>query len=271
MANENVYGRWTIIDPQLVNALSKDRLLMKCACGTLKRVRLDCVLRGLSTSCGCWRKENAARAARERGSDETGKTYGRYTVIANSPGSEVARYVEARCSCGTIKRVQLGGLRHGSTISCGCANRERLQTEKPALKHGLSHRPEYFAWYDMVDRCYNPNNPYFKDYGARGIRVCRRWKRDVSAFFADVGERPSAKHSLDRIKNNKGYTPDNVKWSTIREQNTNKRDTCLLTYQGRKQSASLWAEELGPPRHVIYDRKRRGYTDHKTLTTPVRR
>lgn len=82
---------------------------------------------------------------------------------------------------------------------------------------------EYRAWYAMIDRCYNHKNKHFKNYGGRGIAVCARWRQNYRAFLADVGRAPSRDHSLDRVRNNDGYEPGNVRWATWIEQNNNKR------------------------------------------------
>lgn len=97
----------------------------------------------------------------------------------------------------------------------------------------------------MIERCTNPKMPNFERYGARGIEVCEKWRKSFIAFFSDVGERPSAKHSIDRIDNAKGYVPGNVRWATITQQARNKSSTRLFTIDGRTQCLKDWWRERG--------------------------
>lgn len=95
---------------------------------------------------------------------------------------------------------------------------------------------EYSTWKDMRKRCTNPNTRCYKNYGARGVNVCKRWE-DFNNFLEDMGKRPSSKHSIDRIDNNKGYTPSNCRWATIKQQNEN-RGTKHRCFKGHK-----WTKE----------------------------
>ena len=91
-------------------------------------------------------------------------------------------------------------------------------------KHGMSRSPEHMAWADMKRRCNNSNAECFSYYGARGIKVCDRWMESFENFFEDMGKRPSKRHSLDRIDNDGDYKPDNCRWATAKQQNSNKRE-----------------------------------------------
>lgn len=122
-----------------------------------------------------------------------------------------------RCDCGRTVSARVGAVRSGNTVSCGC------QKIESATRHGMSRTPEYRAWRAMIDRCVNPANKNFHNYGGRGIAVCKRWRR-FDKFIADVGLRPSARHSIDRFPNNDGgYKPSNWRWATASEQNKNRR------------------------------------------------
>jgi hypothetical protein len=109
--------------------------------------------------------------------------------------------------------------------------------------------PTYSTWCSMHARCYHPQTRSYKDYGGRGIIVCERW-HDYDLFYEDVGERPEGM-TFGRIDNNKNYEPDNWQWETYKEQNRNRRNNIMVTYRGKTQCISAWAEELGLDNQAI--------------------
>jgi hypothetical protein len=104
--------------------------------------------------------------------------------------------------------------------------------------------PEYNVWKQMKARCYNRDHPEFKNYGRRGIKVCRRWLHSFANFSADMGPRPTPYHSIERERNLGDYTPKNCIWATRRAQQRNTRRNRWITYRGRRQLAIDWAREL---------------------------
>lgn len=151
--------------------------------------------------------------------DLTGQTFGMLTVISlEGLHPTVPRQYRwnCRCECGVTKTVPGVNLRIGKTKSCGCLVGKNST-------HGESNSDEFRIWRGMLDRCYNPNATSYARYGARGIAVCDEWRRDVVAFIADVGRRPSKDHSLDRKDNRLGYSPSNCRWATPRDQANNTR------------------------------------------------
>lgn len=144
-----------------------------------------------------------------------GETFGRLTASKERrPGQP---NVWAHCTCGSDAVIPFG--QWGITRSCGCLLRETTITR--STKHGMSDSSEYDIWSAMVQRATNPKNARYADYGGRGIGVCEKWL-DFANFYADMGPRPEGR-SLDRIDNDKGYSPDNCRWATGSEQRQNRR------------------------------------------------
>ena len=140
---------------------------------------------------------------------------------------------------------------------------------KHPKRHGMSKTPVYGSWENMIQRCTNPKSNNYQRWGGRGITVCDRW-RDFKNFYADMGDPPDG-CSIDRIDNDKGYCLENCRWATIKEQNRNLRTTRFLTLNGVTKPLTAWADELGINPKLIHTRKNRGWSDEKTLTTPVKK
>lgn len=139
------------------------------------------------------------------------------------------------CACGGESIVVGSLLRNGHTASCGCAARHSASARcrDRNTSHGMRYVPEYKIWGGMIRRCHAPTDPGFKNYGARGIAVCDRWRGSFESFFADMGSRPSPQHSLDRWPDQSGdYEPGNVRWATDVEQANNRKSNHLVTYRG---------------------------------------
>lgn len=156
--------------------------------------------------------------------DITGKVFGRLTALHVVTGASPVRWL-CQCSCGRTKTIYGANLRRGTTRSCGCLTRERLQSRqtKHGHKAGGRYTPEYIAWSNIIARCTRPRSQAWANYGGRGITICDRWRHDFVAFLADVGSRPSSLHSIDRIDNDCGYEPGNVRWATSSDQAKNRR------------------------------------------------
>lgn len=132
--------------------------------------------------------------------------------------------------------------------------------------------PEYMARTKMIMRCENPKDPKFPSYGGRGITVCRAWRESFAAFFRDMGPRPSASHSLDRVDNDGNYEPSNCRWATKTEQSRNRSNARLLTHDGATLGLAEWAEVTGITETAIRTRiDRKGWSVADALTRPLRR
>lgn len=124
----------------------------------------------------------------------------------------------------------------------------------------------------MIDRCTLPLNDNYENYGARGIHICDEWVRDFQAFYDYVSQLPKFDMdgmSLDRIDTDGNYEPGNMRWATMKEQQRNRRNNHLITYQGKTQCCQAWADELGIGRSTIQYRLKKGWTVEAALTTPV--
>jgi hypothetical protein len=118
--------------------------------------------------------------------------------------------------------------------------------------HGMWSTPTYASWADMLSRCRNPKGKQWKDYGGRGIRVCRRWLK-FENFVADMGLRPKGR-TLDRVDNDRNYTPANCRWATRLEQQNNQRRNVRLSYGGQTKTLAQWARQAGVSRDVLRGR-----------------
>lgn len=196
----------------------------KCDCGALKEIREENLLTGETRSCGCMRYELLVKHL------EIGQVNGHCVVVGRSELKN--RYGSCwvvRCDCGNERiwtRTQFLKSR-----SCGCLQGRECEARPSAngrrsyKKRGQSKDPRYGIWSNMIGRCSNPRNSHFMHYGGRGVVVCDRWLGEDGFFnfIADVGERPSKKHSIDRVDVNGDYEPNNVRWATQIEQMQNTR------------------------------------------------
>lgn len=176
-----------------------------------------------------------------------GKLINRLTVISGCIIKSEKRNhngYRCKCICGNETIVRATALRNGSIKSCGCYNVERTietQSIHGQSKNGITYK----SWESLRNRCNNPNNPEYYNYGGRGIRVCDRWN-SFKNFLADMGERPSLEYSIDRYPNNNGnYEPANCRWATQKEQCRNLRVNKWIEYNGKTMIKTDWAEYLG--------------------------
>ena len=140
-----------------------------------------------------------------------------------------------------------------------------------ATTHGMSKHELYKTWVGVRNRCNNPKDPYFHNYGGRGVKMHPAWEQSFAAFLEGVGKRPSPQYSLDRVNNNGNYEPGNVRWLTKKQQAHNMRKNRLLTHNGRTQALTAWAEEMGlVPSTLQYRLKQGGMSVEEAVTTPRR-
>jgi hypothetical protein len=147
------------------------------------------------------------------------------------------------CDCGATTDVMATSLRGGGTKSCGCL-RKKLASINSA-KHGLHGSPEYQTWGNMINRCHSKRNKSYPRYGGSGVTVCDEWRKNFKLFYDHVGPRPTPDHSIDRIDSSKGYCPGNVKWSTIVDQNRNRRNVHRVLHNGQMVTLKEYCDDTG--------------------------
>lgn len=201
--------------------------------------------------------------------DRTGQRFNDWTFVKRLPnrGGKNTLWL-CRCICGTERAQTTAKVLSGLTKGCGCNKGERIS--KAITKHGAAKSkvgqpsPEYRSWYQMRSRCRQKSDVSFKNYGARGIGVCERWN-NFEAFLEDMGQRPSLKHSLHRIDNDKSYEPGNVEWATMTVQRSNTRNTIWVELEGQKMCLGHACDKLGRNRYMVYARVKSGMSVYEAL------
>lgn len=194
-----------------------------------------------------------------------GERYGGLVVIEEAPKKGTRRYVRCRCDCGNETVARLSHIRSGQIKACGC------QVEARKLTHGMSGTPEYRSWCHMIDRCCNPRCTDYQNWGGRGITICDEWRGNFVFFYEHIGPRPSEAHTVDRIDNERGYEPGNVRWATRKEQARNMRVNTLLELDGKVLPIAAWAETLGINPRTLMTRLVRGWGTERALTQAVKK
>ena len=189
-----------------------------------------------------------------------GTKYGNWTLVSRIR----AGVWLMRCDCGVERERNIHHVRRRKS-ACRCVP-------------GRKYNAERLAWNGMNARCHNPKCAGFKDYGERGIKVCDRWRGDshhpgngFANFLADMGRRPTSKHSIDRKNNDGDYEPGNCRWATLEEQGANRRNSRKLTLNGVTRNASEWSKLVGVSQAALSVRlDRLGWSVERALTTPLK-
>lgn len=191
--------------------------------------------------------------------DLTGRNFTRLTVIKKYGLNKHNKITWlCRCECGTEKVVLGASLMNGKTKSCGCLQKEKVIEKN--YSHGKSYTRLYRIWRNMKSRCTVINNPDYKNYGGRGISICNEWIDDFQSFYNwAISNGYSDVLSIDRINVNKGYSPQNCRWSTDKDQARNKRNNVNTLIDGEYLSIAAIAEKYQVSREAVRERFKNGY------------
>ncbi len=198
--------------------------------------------------------------------DLTGQKYGRLTVLKRAPNDShgTAQWL-CRCDCGNLKTVRGVNLRSGNTKSCGCLNKELAS--KRMTTHGMCDSRLHNIWGNMKERCQNPNVLAFKNYGDRGITVCDEWQIFEPFYEWAMSHGYREGLQIDRIDNDKGYSPDNCRWVTSKQNTNNCRSNKVIEYRGEIHTLSEWSEILKINYKTLCGRLYSGWSIERAFTT----
>lgn len=264
------FGHLTVIGQAPKTHPCSNRFLFQCDCGVIFAQVPSNIIRGQKTSCGNCEYSQSHHNSEEKCKDLIGKRFGKLVVIdvIHKEYFSYKTMLLCQCDCGNTYEAAFYPLTHGQIKSCGCGR------AKAGFRDGRSKRNPnlYTLWAQMLSRCENPDNKWYYRYGGRGIKVCEEW-HDYLKFEEWVesnGGKPKGM-SLDRIDNNSDYCPENCKWSTQKEQTRNTNRNVNITYNGKTQCLSDWANELGVTFSTLEHRYHRGWDVERMLTTPMQK
>ena len=178
--------------------------------------------------------------------DLTGKRFNKLTVIGDSGIRSINRSIKwnCLCDCGNVVQVESATLSGLKQQSCGCIMLGMVRHVKHGHTQKNKHSSTYTAWSNMKQRCTNPLNRKYKNYGLRGIEICPEWLDSFETFAEEMGEKPDGM-TLERKDVNKGYSKSNCCWADAKTQANNKTSSRLLTHDGKTMTVAEWADHLG--------------------------
>lgn len=200
--------------------------------------------------------------------DLVGKKYNKLTVIerAENASSGAVRW-KCLCDCGNYAIVRAANLKNGAVKSCGCL----LHETENKKTHGMSKTRIYQEWNSIKNRCTNPRNRRYEDYGGRGINICNEWKNDFLSFYNwSVSNGYKDSLTIERKDVDGDYCPENCCWIPLEEQANNRRMNLSIEYNGKTQNLKEWCEELNLNYKRVHNRMfKLGYSFEEAITKPV--
>lgn len=256
------FGKLVVLKRAECGANKAYRWICKCDCGNETKVKETALIDGIVKSCGCEYKRNQ---------DVTGFRFGRLLVIDKIIENKTT-FCVCKCDCGNITKQKFSVIKRGDIKSCGCLGKEVYSKGTPT--HNLYYTRLHHIYFGMKDRCYRKTSPGYKNYGARGITISDEWLGENGFVnFYNWANANGYKEdlSIDRIDNNKGYSPDNCRWATALEQQNNTRYNLILTYKGEKLTLSQAARKFNISTSTIWTRvKKYGKDLEIALQSPIR-
>ncbi len=205
--------------------------------------------------------------------DLAGQRFGRLTVVERAGSSKQKEALwKCKCDCGNVTIVRSSSLRGGATSSCGCLAHEiLLKNNHERATHGLSKHRLYRTWVDMRQRCNNPKAQFYAQYGGRGIKVCAEWDQDFLAFYDWAMSHGYQENlTIDRIDNDNGYSPENCRWVTQKQQNDNRSNSVRFVIGKEEKTLSEWCRYYKIAKKKVWDRLQRGWTIEEALGIVLR-
>ena len=243
------FGRLTVIS-RAESKNKRARWNCLCECGNKTIVYGQHLKKGSTSSCGCFARQQSANRLKDKVIDLTAKKFGRLTVVSRTENKGPYVYWKCLCDCGKATVVAGSRLRSGKTKSCGCLQKTHN------FKNGLSRTRLYRIYNCMKNRCYDPNHDNYKHYGGRGIKVCDEWLDKENGFIKfynwAMANGYADNLSIDKIDNDKGYSPDNCRWATVEQQTNNRRSSKPFEWNGVTYASCAEASrQLGVPRYTL--------------------